>query len=387
MKKVLATILALTMALGMTTVAMAASKTEDIEVVDGQVYTYDSDDKEMTSVADPLTPGKTYYYLVKNLDPAYNGGKANITTTSALGGYKLRNKVEEGSKAMENVRFVMKAVDKVDGKPVEDKFGDASSNKYTFIAVAINDSYTSDEFDVEMKISVIGNKDYRVAGDTSADFWFDYGFAYGIDDASGNMTVTNDQPIVNFDEIDDSDPITLWFGDAKTDVRFEVNAKGQKEMFLRYNDDEVEALTEKYPDATLEFHTFECNNKSFKRVGKLYIPADEIELKDGKMGAPYLYEIVNGKITAVEAKYDSYDEEFVISTNKLGSYVVSDTKLKTASTDDKDDDGDDNKTNGTGTSGTGNPDTGANDIVGVAVALAVVSVAAISAASFKKRTK
>lgn len=158
-------------------------------------------------------------------------------------------------------------------------------------------------------------------------------------------------------------------------------------MFLRYNDDEVEALTEKYPDATLEFHTFECNNKSFKRVGKLYIPADEIELKDGKMGAPYLYEIVNGKITAVEAKYDSYDEEFVISTNKLGSYVVSDTKLKTASTDDKDDDGDDNKTNGTGTSGTGNPDTGANDIVGVAVALAVVSVAAISAASFKKRTK
>ncbi|WP_343253281.1 hypothetical protein [Ligaoa zhengdingensis] len=391
MKKVLATILALTMALGMTTVAMAASKTQNIVVDGDQAYTYDADDKELTSVTNPSTPGKTYYYLVKNNDGSYNNGKDNITSPSALSNYRLKKTIDEGAKAVDSISFVTKTVEKVDGNADHEILQDLSSKKLTFIAVRINDSYVKTDFDVDMEIYVIGRSDYKVTGvaadrdELQATIYFDYNFSYDTDYAKSYMTIYSNQPIINFDDIDDSEPITLWFADADGDLRFEVNAKGQKELFLRYNDDEIEALTEKYPNATLEFHTFEGNNKTFKRSGKLYIPADEIELKDGKMGAPYLYEIVNGKITAVEAKYDSYDEEFVISTNKLGSYVVSDTKLKTASSDDNDDD--DNTTNGGGTSGTGNPDTGANDVVGIAVALAVVSVAAISAASFKKRTK
>lgn len=390
MKKVLATILALTMALGMTTVAMAASKTEDIEVVDGQAYTYDSDDKEMTSVTNPSTPGKTYYYLVKNKDDKYNNGKDNITSVNALSNFKLRRSISEGSKAVNDVSFSMKEVKKIDGKLLADTnvFGeDVSSNKFTFIAVSINENFTSNDIDVEMDVNIYGSSKYFVNDREDYSFAFDYTFSYDETSAKSYISVSSNKPLINFDDIDDSDPIEISFNDADVDIRFVVNAKGQKELFLRYNDDEVEAVVDKYPNATLDFHTFEGNNKTFKRTGKLYIPADEIEGKDGKMVAPYLYEIVDGKITTVDAKYDSHDQEFEISTNKLGNYVVSDTKLKTATSDDKDDHDDDNTTNGGGTSGTGNPDTGANDVVGVAVALAVVSVAAIGAASFKKRTK
>lgn len=390
MKKVLATILALTMALGMTTVAMAASKTKSIVVDGDKVYTYDADDKELTSVAKPSTPGKTYYYLVKNNDSEYNNGNENITSPSALSNYRLRKSIDEGAKAVEDISFVTKTVELVDGSAEDEILQGVSSNKLTFVAVRINDSYVKTDFDVDMEVYVIGKSDYEVTGAAAdgdklqATIYFDYNFAYDTDYAKSYITVNSNQPIINFDDIDDSDPITLWFADAEGDLRFEVNAKGQKELFLRYNNDEVEALTEKYPNATLDFHTFEGNNKTFKRAGKLYIPAEEIEIKDGKMGAPYLYEIVNGKLTSVKASYNSYDEEFEISTNKLGNYVVSDTKLKVA---DDDDDDDDDETSGGSASGTGNPDTGANDIVGVAVALAVVSVAAIGAVSFKKRTK
>ena len=251
---------------------------------------------------------------------------------------------------------------------------------------SINENFTSNDIDVEMDVNIYGSSKYFVNDDEDYSFAFDYTFSYDETSAKSYISVSENKPLINFDDIDDSDPIEISFNDADVDIRFVVNAKGQKELFLRYNDDEVEAVVDKYPNATLDFHTFEGNNKTFKRTGKLYIPADEIEGKDGKMVAPYLYEIVDGKITTVDAKYDSYNQEFVISTNKLGNYVVSDTKLKTASNDDDDDD-DDNTTNGGGTSGTGNPDTGANDVVGVAVALAVVSVAAIGAASFKKRTK
>ncbi|RPF43417.1 hypothetical protein EDD70_2382 [Hydrogenoanaerobacterium saccharovorans] len=392
MKKLLAVVLALTLTLGMTTVAFAASKTEDIKIDDSTVYTYDSDSKTM-EIAKKYEPGKTYYIPVWDQDDNYNGTNRNITSTSALSNYKLRRSIDEGAKIISGVDFVIKNVDKFD---TASNNNNVSNNKAAFISITTKDVYSSDDIDVEMEIYVYGNSTYRVNGKDSETINFDKPFEYGSKDATNYISVSNSTPIVNFDDID-SDEIEIGFNEAKDDVRFVVNAKGQKELFLRYSNDDGSSIAapivDKYPEAALDFHLFEGNNKTFRRTGKLYIPASEIEVKDGKMGAPYLYEIVNGKLTEIKATYDSNAEEFVISTNKLGNYVVSDTKLK--STTEKDESSSKDETSSTtettttkpGTS-TGNPDTGANDVVGVAVALAVVSLAAIGAtSSFKKRTK
>lgn len=399
MKKLLAVVLALTLALGMTTVAFAASKTGYISINDEEVYTYDSDSKTMKKV-EKYEPGKTYYIPVWNEDKDYNNDKDNITSTSALSEYKLRRSIDEGTKVISGVQFVIKNVDKINGKTLSENGKIVSSNKLAFICITTKDIFSSEDIDVEMEIYVYGNSDHKVKqGSSSVDDYtvnFDHNFEYGTKDATNYISVSDSAPIVNFDDID-SDEIEIGFNEAKDDVRFVVNAKGQKELFLRYSNDDGSSIAapivDKYPEAALDFHLFEGNNKTFRRTGKLYIPASEIEVKDGKMGAPYLYEIVNGKLTEIKATYDSNAEEFVISTNKLGNYVVSDTKLK--STTEKDESSSKDETSSTtettttkpGTS-TGNPDTGANDVVGVAVALAVVSLAAIGAtSSFKKRTK
>jgi len=402
MKKLLAVVLALTLALGMTTVAFAASKTEKILVGSkNELFTYDSDKKVMTvAKGEDFAPGKTFYIPVWNEHSDYNNGNKNITSTSALSGYKLRRSIEDGSKVISNVQFVVKNVDKFEG--TEDyKDYKFSNNKQAFICITTKDLYSSDDIDVDMDINVYGSSTYKVEGGDSVSgndltVTFDHTLSYESKDATNYISVTDAKPIINFDDID-SDEIEIGFNEAKDDVRFVVNAKGQKELFLRYSNDDGSSIAapivDKYPEAALDFHLFEGNNKTFRRTGKLYIPASEIEVKDGKMGAPYLYEIVNGKLTEIKATYDSNAEEFVISTNKLGNYVVSDTKLK--STTEKDESSSKDETSSTtettttkpGTS-TGNPDTGANDVVGVAVALAVVSLAAIGATfSFKKRTK
>lgn len=139
MKKLLAVVLALTLALGMTTVAFAASKTGYISINDEEVYTYDSDSKTMKKV-DKYEPGKTYYIPVWNEDKEYNNNNNNITSTSALSEYKLRRSIDEGTKVISGVQFVIKNVDKINEKDIKD-VKTVSSNKLAFICITTKDIF------------------------------------------------------------------------------------------------------------------------------------------------------------------------------------------------------------------------------------------------------
>ena len=84
----------------------------------------------------------------------------------------------------------------------------------------------------------------------------------------------------------------------------------------------------------------------------------------------FVYELTaEGKIKKSAAKWSEDDGAWVLKTRALGSYVFSDKELASAvSADEK----------------PANPDTGANDVVGIATALAVVSLVAAGAVSLKK---
>ena len=115
-------------------------------------------------------------------------------------------------------------------------------------------------------------------------------------------------------------------------------------------------------DADMDFYLFNSDTKftTFNSNAKLYFnDADEND---------FVYQIKDKKLVKV-GTYSEDDGCWVVKTRTLGQYVVSDVELKefeaTGSVD-------------------GNPDTGANDVVGIATALAAVALVSAAAVSLKK---
>ena len=128
-------------------------------------------------------------------------------------------------------------------------------------------------------------------------------------------------------------------------------------------------------DADIESYNFKGTKDSFNRVGDVIIPADD---------DTFVYEVVDGKAVEVEAEYvEDYEvikgtkvDGWVIETNELGYYVVSDIELEIEAEEvEAEPEVEAEKAN---------PETGAADFVGAAVAMAVVSVAAAGALALKK---
>lgn len=377
MKKVLSLVLAVVMCFGMCTVAFAAkdSKPKEIKVIDSGYYTYDDDDDKMSLQGSPnsLSADETYYIQVKAIDKETNK-EVDITKLSDLDNFKVRSSIDEGASYISSKpSFVIKTVK-------EDESGKLSkSEKRAYITFATADKFNMEEADLDMEIKVYGDDNKclitastntKAEDEKNIDLFTNSEVKY--DETEAKTYVKVDGPIVKFDDIEDD--CELEFGDDE--VTFEVNAKDQKDLFLRL-DDSDEALEDKYPNADLTIVYFAGNNKTFRRNGTLTIPVKAAEGKDGKLVAPFIYEKNNGKLSVCkDAKYNLDDEKFTIKTNKLGNYVISDVELKTeAATDEKGEETKDGAEK--------NPDTGANDFVGLAVALAVVSVAGIAVAKRK----
>ena len=115
-------------------------------------------------------------------------------------------------------------------------------------------------------------------------------------------------------------------------------------------------------DADMDFYSFNSDTKftTFNSNAKLYF--NDAEEND------FVYQVKDKKLVKV-GSYSEDDGCWVVKTRTLGTYVVSDVELKefeaTGSVD-------------------GNPDTGANDVVGIATALAAVALVSAAAVSLKK---
>ena len=94
----------------------------------------------------------------------------------------------------------------------------------------------------------------------------------------------------------------------------------------------------------MDFVTFE-GEPSFNKNGTLYIYAAE---------DTFLYKVIDGKLTAVDASYNEDYEAWELKTRSLGEYVISDKEidLDAVNTEDKDD------ASSTTDGGKENPDTG-----------------------------
>lgn len=166
--------------------------------------------------------------------------------------------------------------------------------------------------------------------------------------------------------------ITVSYGDPASYMTTEIDFEGEAyaegrvydgdEVFYGFNMDADTDILKAYPDAEMRFFEIEGNGFPTTLSFELYAAEDE-----------YVYAVKDGKLTNSGLKWD---EDVYAWTGKVRSavqYVISDIELDTTAVD-----------TGDGDTTTENPATGANDVVGVATALAVVSLVAAGAVSLKK---
>ena len=151
---------------------------------------------------------------------------------------------------------------------------------------------------------------------------------------------------------------TLDFEAADDDVEIEVRVYDGDKLYL-YNDVSADsAILKAYADTDAEISFLNFNGTpTFNATATVRFYKDEDS---------YIYGVKDGKLTNVNAKWDDDEGCFILKTRTLGSYVFSDKKLNVAATTPA------------------NPDTGANDVVGIASALAAVALVSAAAVSLKK---
>ena len=144
--------------------------------------------------------------------------------------------------------------------------------------------------------------------------------------------------IVDFDT--EAGEIDIEFGDK---ALFTVDVTGQSRLNLAWTtkfNSEIAALDE---SVNMDFITF-TGEPSFNRTGTMYIYASD---------DTFLYKVVDGKLEAVDAKYNEDYEAWEFRTRTLGTYVIADGEIDLEAITDNTDDN-----SSTTDGGKVNPDTG-----------------------------
>lgn len=157
-------------------------------------------------------------------------------------------------------------------------------------------------------------------------------------------------------------------GDGNRLSSVKVRLPEDKKVFAYFNEDPIEEVEDKYYDLDADISYI-----NFVAKPNLGTKA-EIAIQGDYSDKYHLYEYAGGKLTEIDADWNEDDGLFEFKASKLGAYVISDKALVAKADEDKADETTESK----------NPDTGANDVVGVAVALAAVSLVAAGAVSLKK---
>lgn len=202
-------------------------------------------------------------------------------------------------------------------------------------------------------------EDRTKRGDTytmSVKAGFRVGYLETSDDVNGNYASDG---LVKFAKDGDDSYGEASYDDGDISIFGRVYADDK--IFTKFSTsvgDDQKAALKLYPEADLRFVNFTTNGLSANNTVLLFAEEDE-----------FVYEIKDGKVVSTSLKWDDEDGAWKGKTRSTVNYVISDVKLDVSSAVAAD---------------PANPETGANDVVGVAAALAVVSLVAAGAVSMKK---
>lgn len=309
MKKLFALVLAVAMVLSLASVAMAAntdlSKNNKATLLNGdkefnvgafQLTLRKGKNNFVNVEGDNVPYGKTVYIPLIDAD----GNK--VTQSDAVSGLKVTAKWDQNGKYVKSTEIVKK-------------------DDYYHIAIVTQGSETKEK-DVEGTLTLTG-KAYSTPTDASKDqkkvkaekAEIDVTLTMGFDKAT-DLEADDTGKIFNFEDLDEQDEETEITFTEDDDVTFTVDTTHQGEIVIAMDTDEIEAVEDAYPSANLDFFNF--NGATFRKTGTLLLPGEE---------GQFVYEYKDGALQAVNAKWDSYEEAFVLKTKTLGQYVISDVEL------------------------------------------------------------
>lgn len=313
MKKALALVLAVAMIASMAVASFAATQVYNktygtdkaVNVYTDNFWKYDAKaTNKYIGVANgsDTTFGTTLYLLFANgeamADPNVNLN-GFVTDSDAVKGLNVTAKWDKNGEYIKSVEIVKVgkayaiafATTGSSLEPVE-VLGEVSVKGKTYFEDAQGknqkEDYTKQKFNVEIDL------------------------AWAAANAVDGMDVTT-KTVYDFEAVPtaDEEDFAMTFGPfaVKTDV------KNMKKVLMACDQKDNEELLDAYVDADLVFVNCVA---SFRRTAEV-----TVDLAEGE----YLYEIVDGKLVAVEGEYDDWTEELTFKTRKLGNYVISDTEL------------------------------------------------------------
>ena len=365
MKKVIALALAMAMALSMT--AMAANALDVLTPSAANTSCGDGVGND-----DQLLPGNEYHYDV------------NLGNTTALSfGAPFGDKNEEVIEKW-NTKYLSISADWDKGSALVSSV--KIDNDCGHVVVTLKENYTIEDLkDLEGTITVKAKKDIYDQGNSvwadkgeEFDLPFDAQVANNVEDIDGGDNRDDATAVEVADNTIYNVTTSGWFdfgGDGERLSSVMVRLPEDKQVFAYWNEDAIEDIEDKYYDldADIEYVNFVAKPNLGRNA--------EIAIQGDYSDQYHLYEYVGGELEPIDADWNEDDGLFEFTASRLGSYVISDKELVAEADEPADDTADEPAADDTTTQ---NPDTGANDVVGVAVALAAVSLVAAGAVSLKK---
>ena len=275
-------------------------------------------------------------------------------------------------KKVNSDNYSISKIDWEEGKKYIDSVSFDDDDNVLVIKVKQNYTLVEDDgasFYGTVKIREKGKSVYHVATIGTEDVPYD---VYYDED---NIVITSDRDTA-FDYAEGTlytvtDPEDKAYGtfeyDFGSDEQYGVSVRvyEDEELFLEISEDADKDILKANADADadyIDFVEWVAHPTFTSNVTLEFYGAEEDD---------YIYEIKDGKlVTPSRLKWDDDAEVWTLTTRTLGAYVVSDVKLAKAVAE--------------ADSGVSNPDTGANDVVGIAGALAVVAMISAAAVSLKK---
>ena len=286
MKKIFALALAALMTAGMTTVAFAADDAYLKFGTKGQVAVDMNDDGKFLDdgkdMVEDFTDGKV------DLSKVPGGKKIAILLTSSEGGtitdkediksYKVKTEWSVGDldekAAIELVKF--------------------RSGYLYAVTFTLPEGAETKYQDLAGEVSIYKNSSDLKENSGKVGITLNFGAEYGYtEDELGDWADLKDAEVVIFKDAAGNGlegEETLVFGDFE----FEVDVTGQGKLNLKWNTDFDPEVASLDKSANMDFVTFE-GEPSFNKNGTLYIYAAE---------DTFLYKVIDGKLTAVDASYN-----------------------------------------------------------------------------------
>lgn len=336
MKKILAMLMAVAMAVGMTATAFAA---DDVTV------TYKLDDTTVTE-STLLTPGETY-----EIDVNVTGVDVDLENT-----HQFRISYTKGASAVDSM-----------------KFEQANDGSLTLV-VTTKAGWPTAQTSVDAKIDLRTKSGNKLVKSTEISYKVGYAkFAMPTGLEKGDyVDVDPATPVITKDvfeklaKLNDYKAVTF----ANADWRFEVKVTDQADTNMVSNANPVKDILTKYENQEFKFVTFPAGPK-FGAKGTVTIDMSAEE--DDFAGKYFVYRYLDGKLYSITSTYDAGNAELSFSTDTLGRFVITNKQIT-----------DTTVVAGSDTGTSKNPNTGSNDMVSVAATLAVVSLLAAGVVVLKK---